>query len=278
MLGPLDLLLPPLVLLTSLLTLPFTLFTLPYTLLTQPRPSTPSWPALKHAWFQHFWLWFGPASKPLFAPRVAPLLARSHGLVLDVGPGSGVWMPELARARDKITKIVGVEPNARFHAQLREAARSAGLAGVYEPVQAFAQELESVGVQRGSVDTVVTVHVLCSVGAGAEGVAKALYESLKPGGQWLVYEHVASRHGAVRAWQGECCRVVWGGWIVADCQGEAVNNVPWGVLLDNCHLLRNTGNVIKNAGEWESVEIDYDSREGYFESLPHVVGRLVKKL
>ncbi|KAL1586835.1 hypothetical protein WHR41_04497 [Cladosporium halotolerans] len=259
MLGPLDLLLPPLVLLTSLLTLPFTLFTLPYTFLTQPKPSTPSWPALKHAWFQHFWFWFGRASKPLFAPRVAPLLARSHGVVLDIGPASGVWMPELARARDKITKIIGVEPNARFHAQLREAARRAGLAGVYEPVQAFAQELESVGVQRGSVDTVVTVHVLCSVGAGAEGVVRALYESLKPGGQWLVYEHVASRHGAVRAWQ-------------------AVNNVPWGVLLDNCHLLRNTGDVIKNAGEWESVEIDYDSREGYFESLPHVVGRLVKKL
>lgn len=203
MLGPLDLLLPPLVLLTSLFTLPFTLLALPYTLLTDPKPTAPSWPALQHAWFQHFWAWFGPASKPLFAARVAPLLARCHGTVLDVGPASGIWMPELARAQGKIEKIVGVEPNARFHAALRAAAEREGLGGVYEPVGVRAEELESVGVQRGSVDTVVTVHVLCSVGAGAEGVAEALYESLKPGGQWLVYEHVASRHGLVRKWQGE---------------------------------------------------------------------------
>lgn len=57
-----------------------------------------------------------------------------------------------------------------------------------------------------------------------------------------------------------------------------MNNVLWGMLLDNCHLLRNTGDVIKGVGEWEAVEIEYDSREGYFEALPHVVGRLVKKV
>ena len=60
------------------------------------------------------------------------------------------------------------------------------------------------GIQKGSVDTIVTVHVLCCVGSQAEKIIKTLYEYLKPGGQWLVYEHVVSKNIPVKYWQGMC--------------------------------------------------------------------------
>lgn len=135
--------------------------------------------------------------------------------MLDVGPASGVWMGEMgalvrgAAEAEKgiVEKIYGLEPNAEFHGMLREAAKREGLEGIYEPVGAKAQDAGRIlGLGKGSVDTVVTVHVLCSVGEGAEEVVRALYELLKPGGQWLVYEHVVARKRVVRSWQGELIR------------------------------------------------------------------------
>ena len=157
-------------------------------------------------WFKHFWWWFGPASKPLFASTVVPLISQASGVVLDIGPASGVWIRELGLAvknnPGKITKIYGVEPNVLFHDQLRANAKANGLEGIYEPVGQYAQDLEKSGIKKGSVDTVITVHVLCSVGSQADNIVKTLYEYLKPGGQWLVFEHVASRNAPVRLWQG----------------------------------------------------------------------------
>lgn len=184
MLGPLDLTLPPTVLLTSVATLPFTVL---ISLITDPSTLT-SWPKLRHAWFKHFWWWFGPASKPLFASNVKPLLSEAHGVVLDIGPASGVWIRDFGEVvkknPGKITKIYGVEPNILFHDQIRSNAKASGLEGIYEPIAAYAQDLEKSGIKKGSVDTIMTVHVLCSVGDRQSEIIKVLYEYLKPGGQW----------------------------------------------------------------------------------------------
>jgi len=48
-----------------------------------------------------------------------------------------------------------------------------------------------VGSGLGSVDTVLTVRVLCSLDERhLEGALAGLFKCLKPGGQWLVFEHV----------------------------------------------------------------------------------------
>jgi len=252
--GPISLFLPLIVLLTSLATLPFTILTLA---LGNRLSDLASSRKIRHAWFAHFFSWFGPASKPLFAPAVSPLLAQAKGVVLDIGPGNGVWMHELAGAK-AVTKIYGVEPNNDFHGELKQAAKREGLADLYEPVTCSAQDLEVLGVAKGTVDTVVTVHVMCSVGKEAEEIASVLYALLKPGGQWLVYEHVASPKSPARLFQ-------------------AAYSVVSGALCDGCNLTRNTEQIIRAAGEWESVSFGLDPRECYFECLPHVVGRLVKK-
>lgn len=198
--GPLSLLIPSIVLLGSIATLPYTVIQL---VLSNRTSTLSSWSQVRHAWFKHFCDWFGPNSKPLFAPRVSPLLAQAKGIVLDIGPANGDWMDELAKAYKAggVTKIYGVEPNAEFHEPLRQAAKKAGLADVYEVVGAKAQDLKDWGVEKGSVDTVLTVHVLCSVGPKADEITRALYEMLKPGGQWLVYEHVGARHGIAKMFQ-----------------------------------------------------------------------------
>jgi hypothetical protein len=94
---------------------------------------------------------------------VSPLLSQAKGVVPDIGPVNGVWMHELAGAKS-MTKIYGVEPNTDFHGGLKGAAKRGGLADVYELVACGAQDLEALGVAKGTVDTVVTVHVMCSVG------------------------------------------------------------------------------------------------------------------
>lgn len=279
--GPISLFLPLIVLLTSLATLPFTILTL--TLQNRFSDLT-SWSKIRHAWFAHFFSWFGPASKSLFAPAVSPLLSQAKGVVLDIGPGNGVWMHELAQAK-AVTKIYGVEPNIDFHGELKRAAKREGLADLYEPLACGAQDLEALGVVKGTVDTVVTVHVMCSVGEQAEEIASGLHAMLKPGGQWLVYEHVASSKSPVKLFQGTlheqlpillqdsiaCIQVV------ADFRMLAAYSVVSGGLCDGCNLKRNTEQIIRAAGEWETVSIGPDPREGDFECLPHVVGRLVKK-
>jgi predicted methyltransferase len=141
----------------------------------------------------------------MFAPFVRPLINQAYGIVLDIGPASGLWMPEFGKmaAEGRLTKVYGIEPNKLFHTELREQVKTYGLEDVYEPVAGYIQELEARGVKKGTVDTIITVHVLCSVGKQTEGLVKELYEYLKPGGQWIVYEHVGSKNTLTRAWQGE---------------------------------------------------------------------------
>jgi len=50
-----------------------------------------------------------------------------------------------------------------------------------------------VGIVEGSIDTILSVQVLCSVDANeVEAVVRGLYGLLKRGGKLVVYEHVGS--------------------------------------------------------------------------------------
>jgi len=161
----------------------------------------------KEIWFARFWTWFGSRAAENAAPKVTPLIQNNaSGTVLDIGPGSGQWLFLYARALNpSITKIYGVEPNVGLHAELRRKVVEAGLEGVYEVIGCGAEELGSKGgVQRGSVDTIVTVQCLCSI-PGPERVIGDLYPLLRGGGKWIVYEHVRTKYQGdfVGGWQRE---------------------------------------------------------------------------
>lgn len=138
---------------------------------------------------------------------VGPLMAKAKGVVLDIGPGAGDWV-HLFKAEKEgktgITKIYGVEPNTALHARLKEKAKEAGLEDVYEIVAIGAQDLGTSGlsIERESIDTVVTVQSICSV-SQPKVIVKELYEYLKPGGTWIMWEHVRTHEtGWIRWYQG----------------------------------------------------------------------------
>ena len=185
----------------------FIIPTIYHLLTTQNYKTLTSLSDFQDEWFATFWAWFGPLSAENAAPKVMPLLRNSaRGVCLDIGHGTGQWLYLFARANNaSITKIYGVEPNRGMHVELRANAVKAGLGDVYEIIGCGAQELSTKGgVQPGSVDTIITVQCLCSIPT-PEKIIRELYPLLKPGGKWLVYEHVKTKYQAdfVGYWQSE---------------------------------------------------------------------------
>ena len=123
----------------------------------------------------------------------------------------GDWLYLFAPPRNKhISTLILLEPNRNFHGVLRMRAEKLGLAGRYEIIDGGIKDLERIGIQTGTIDTITTVHVLCSVEA-PQALVKELYAYLKPGGQWLVYEHIKIRNEKTLA---------------AHCQGEKKSRHP----------------------------------------------------
>lgn len=199
-----DLLVPVLVIVTAILYLPITLLTI---LKNQRTSDLTSWKSFQQAWFSRFWYFFGWASRPLFAPDVEKVLRGARGVVVDIGSGSGDWLYLFTNDRNQnISKLYLVEPNTDFHPVLQRRVRELGLEGKCQTVKGV-EDLENMGMQKGTVDTICTVHVLCSV-KSPEPLIKSLHAYLKPGGQWLVYEHVKASNGLA---------------VAGVCQGESWN-------------------------------------------------------
>lgn len=226
-------------------------------------------------------MFFGRASRPLFAADVEHVLSRARGVVLDLGTGSGDWTYMFTTARNQnITRVLFLEPNTHFHPKLRKMAQAVGLNGRYEIIGGGVEELDNQGVKKGTVDTVVTVHVLCSVSA-PEPVVKGLYEYLRPGGQWLVYEHVKVREGGSVAstFQGErFCSRTKNDVLIGHSWPSFTDTINffWPICFDGCSLTRDTKNLLLRVGKWEVADLAPGSNEGQFNMLPHIRGALTK--
>lgn len=156
-------------------------------------------------------MWFGPRTREVAADYVMPLLKNSaSGVCLDIGPGTGQWVNLFARADNpSITKIYGVEPNPGMHPSLRASAKTAGLEDIYEVVGCGAEELSTKGgIEPGTIDTIITVQCLCSIPT-PQVIIKELYPLLKPGGTWLVYEHIKTKYQGrfVAYWQSKLSQI-----------------------------------------------------------------------
>ena len=119
-------------------------------------------------------------------------MSEASGIILELGPGIGNQLPRYDV--DKIIKVYGVEPNKALHKSLREKIKACGLMDVYEIVSCGIEdvgELEKHGVIFNSIDTILSIQVLCSV-PDLEKTLRRLYALLKPGGQLVMYEHMKS--------------------------------------------------------------------------------------
>ena len=113
-------------------------------------------------------------------------------------PGSGTTLKYLDKS--KLTHVYGIEPNTSLHPQLHQAIRDHGLSGVYTVLACGAEDMRALreaGITEGSVDTILSLKVLCSLPEPLAPALRDLYRLIAPGGQWLVFEHVGNRRSVV---------------------------------------------------------------------------------
>ena len=258
----------PLIITTLLEPLQFILLSLSYlprtflTIISHPSQNISAlfhWHTFQDLWFATLWQTWGPTFAEQGSPQVSPLIsAHAKGVVLDIGPGAGNWIHLFTDAKG-VSKIYGVEPNIGHHAALRQKIKQAGLSGKYELVGAGAEELPylGLGITRESVDTIVTLQVLCSV-PDPEKLIRDLYGYLKPGGRWIMYEHVKTHQRGFVEWYQ------WG------------LNFVWPHCFNGCNITRGTDEMIKTVGKWEQVKVGLRENQNDWMAVPGMKGYYVK--
>ncbi|MCJ1294250.1 hypothetical protein MMC34_005808 [Xylographa carneopallida] len=213
---------------------------------------------IKDRAFAKFWLAWGPGFTANENESAVPaLVASAYGVVVELGPGSGNQLPRMDTS--KIEKVYGVEPVISLHAALRLSIKENKMSDIYQIVPASIEDepaLMKFGVNPGTVDTIISIQVLCSVPNPQETIRR-LYELLKPGGQLIIFEHIENEDMVSRLMQK-----FW--------------NLVWPIFLGNCHLGRPTERYLKSAGKWSKIELTNNQSELPASLLPRVWGRLIK--
>ena len=141
------------------------------------------------------------------------LLVEARGRVVELGAGTGLNLPHYPAVRE----LVLTEPD---EAMARKLERKRD--GV---VRAPAEQLP---FEDGSVDTVVSTLVLCTV-ADLRAAAGEIRRILKPDGRLLFLEHVRSDDPRLAAWQDRLHR-------------------PWRAFACGCDCRRPTVDVLRGSG------------------------------
>ncbi|KIX03843.1 uncharacterized protein Z518_07396 [Rhinocladiella mackenziei CBS 650.93] len=202
------------------------------------------------------------------ATLVPPILSRAHGVVLDIGPGSGSFV-SLFADNANISAIYGAEPTLGLHVPLQSRINEAKLTDKYHILSCSADKkellaaLEREGVRsagEGVFDTIVCIRVLCSVPHLDES-ARELYSLLRPGGELMVVEHIKN------PWTKN-------GSILARLMQIIYHLLGWKFFLAGCEMNRDTAASLKRAGAWEAVDL-----KTHFEwsALPYLAGTLTKR-
>lgn len=175
------------------------------------------------------------------------LLGDLRGDVLEIGPGGGANLPYYSSE----IRWAGIEPNLHMHRYLREKARSLNI-----PIDLRTEIAEEIGFEEASFDAVVSTLVLCSVNR-LPRVLSEILRVLRPGGRFVFIEHVAAPDGTRTRRAQRWLRPV------------------WKVVGDGCHLDRETGIAIDQAG-FESVSLRH-FHVPFPIVGPHIRGVAVKK-
>jgi SAM-dependent methyltransferase len=151
-------------------------------------PSATTWERVGAAIYDPF---LAAGERRGMAARRAALLSRARGEVLEIGAGTGL---NLEHYPDAVTRLVLTEPVTPMARRVR--ARAGGRPRT-EVLQARAEDLP---VPTGSVDTVVSTMVLCTVG-DVDAALGEVVRVLRPGGTLLFTEHVHAAGTRLGRWQ-----------------------------------------------------------------------------
>jgi len=170
------------------------------------------------------------------------LLSRARGRTLEIGSGTGLNLPHYP---DGLDELVLAEPDAAMRSGLeRRLSRSGRRARL---VDAPAERLP---FADGSVDTVVSTFVLCTVDA-PDLALQEIARVLRHDGQLLFIEHVRSDSPALARWQDRLAG-------------------PWRRFARGCRCNRATAELIVTCG----LKLDQTS-DGSWRAMPPIVRPLI---
>ncbi len=156
------------------------------------------------------------------------LLGGAHGRVLEIGAGTGLNLAHYPDALDELVLSEPVEPMAR---RLESRLRRSGARGMVLRAGA-----EALPVATGSIDTVVSTLVLCTVPDPVAAVDE-IRRVLRPDGRLLFCEHVRSDSHRLSRWQERLAG-------------------PWKAFADGCRCNQETLGMIERALHIERLERD----------------------
>jgi SAM-dependent methyltransferase len=170
------------------------------------------------------------------------LLSRARGRTVEIGGGTGLNLPHYPDDRDE---LVLAEPDGAVRVRLeKRLSRSCRQARV---VDAPAERLP---FADGSVDTVVSTFVLCTVDA-PDLALREIARVLRPDGQLLFIEHVRSESPTLVHWQDRLAG-------------------PWRHFAAGCRCNRATAELIVTCG----LELERVSRASWH-AMPPIVRPLI---
>ncbi|OMJ29955.1 Methyltransferase-like protein 7A [Smittium culicis] len=184
------------------------------------------------------------------------------GKVLEIGPGYGTTMQYLNFS--KIDKYVLLEPNEKFHGKLEATASKLGInvdrargnkeskntesdiksknsVIIVEEFMTGADSIPPVLSENGPYDCVISSLVLCSVD-DVESAVKGIVKVLKPGGKFYFIEHIYASSPDTT-------------WNLFIRLAQKALTPIWTLVSGNCHLNRDTIDIIKRNSGLSSVTI-----------------------
>lgn len=187
-------------------------------------------------------------SHKLYGSYKKDLFKNIHGLVVEIGPGTGVNFPYLPAHANWI----GIEPNEAFHDVLEQQAKQRQI----EPHILNGEALH-IPLPDNSADFILSTLVLCSVKNPAKVIAE-IKRVLKPGGKLIFIEHVAApAHTNLRRIQN-------------------IVNPANRLFADGCNCNRETWNYLQVAGFTE-LNLSHLDVEGTLRlHSPHIMGYATK--
>lgn len=126
-----------------------------------------------------------------FAARRRRLLAEADGVVVEIGAGTGLSFRHYPAG----LQVLATEPDPHMLKAAHRATRKADASLTLQQAPA-----EALPLGDASVDTVVSILVLCSVPDQAVALAEAK-RVLRPGGRLLLLEHVRATDPALASRQ-----------------------------------------------------------------------------
>jgi len=148
------------------------------------------------------------------------VVGAAEGRVLEIGIGSGLNFPFYGGA---VTSVIGLEPSSELLRMARARAEAAAA-----PTTLLNASAETIPLDSGSIDTVITTWTLCTIPDPARALVE-MRRVLKPGGALLFVEHGRAPEPGVARWQDRI-------------------DPLWSRLAGGCHLNRKMDDLIGGSG------------------------------